>query len=69
MLVVFEVTNPMERAHTITKRQVKGEATEPKAILSGDDGFLRTAVRTEIQTALEAEMTEVLAAGRRVVSV
>ncbi|MEA2737606.1 MAG: hypothetical protein QOH05_913, partial [Acetobacteraceae bacterium] len=24
MLVMFEVTNPVERAHTMTKRQVKG---------------------------------------------
>jgi transposase-like protein len=64
MLVMFEVTNPVERAHTMTKRQVKGEATELKAILSGDDDFLRTAVRAAIQGALEAEMTEALGAER-----
>src|SRR5260370_31783107 len=64
MLVMFEVTNPVERAHPMTRRQVKGEATELKAILSGDDDFLRTAVRAAIQSALEAEMTEALAAER-----
>jgi putative transposase len=64
MLVMFEVTNPVERAHTMTRRQVKGEVTELKAILSGDDDFLRSAVRTAIQAALEAEMTEALAAER-----
>src|SRR5580698_1583329 len=64
MLVMFEVTNPVERAHTMTKRQVKSEATEIKAILSGDDDFIRSAVRTAIQAALEAEMTEALAAER-----
>jgi len=48
----------------MTKRQVKTEATEIKAILSGDDDFLRTAVRAAIQSALEAEMTEALAAER-----
>jgi hypothetical protein len=31
MLVVFEVTNPVERAHTMTKRHVKSEATELKS--------------------------------------
>ena len=48
----------------MTKRQVKGEPTDLKAILSGDDDFLRTAVRAAIQTALEAEMTEALSAER-----
>jgi len=49
----------------MTKRQVKGEASELKAILSGDDDFLRSAVRAAIQAALEAEMTEALSAERR----
>ncbi len=48
----------------MTKRQVRSKASELKAILSGDDDFLRTAVRTAIQAALEAEMTEALAAER-----
>src|SRR5580692_8412208 len=56
MLVMFNVTNPVERAHTMTKRQAKTEASEIKAIVSDDD-FLRTAVRAAIQSALEAEMT------------
>src|SRR3978361_75877 len=64
MLVMFEVTNPVERGHTMTKRQVKGEAGEIKAILSGDADFLRSAVKAAIQAALEAEMTEALAAER-----
>src|SRR3984957_2411736 len=33
-LVMFDVTNPVERAHTMTKRQVKSEVTTIKAILS-----------------------------------
>src|SRR5580704_6563720 len=64
MLVMFNVTNPVERAHTMTKRQAKTEASEIKAIVSGDDDFLRTAVRAAIQSALEAEMTQALAAER-----
>jgi hypothetical protein len=55
MLVMFDVTNPVKRAHTMTKRHVKGEATALKAILSEDDDFLRSAVRTAIQAALEAQ--------------
>ena len=64
MLVMFEFTNPVERAHTMTRRHVKGEASEIKAILSGDGDFLRSAVKAAIQAALEAEMTEALAADR-----
>ena len=52
MLVMFEVTNPVERAHTMTKRHVVSEATDLKAILSGDDDFLGTAVRAAIQPEL-----------------
>ena len=48
----------------MTRRHVKGEASEIKAILSGDGDFLRSAVKAAIQAALEAEMTEALAADR-----
>lgn len=64
MLVIFDVTNPVERAHTMAKRQVKGEGSEVKALLSEDDDFLRSAVKAAIQAALEAEMTQALAAER-----
>jgi transposase-like protein len=64
MLVMFDVTNPVERAHTMTKRHVKSEPSTLKAVLSEDDDFLRSAVKTAIQAALEAEMTEALAAER-----
>ena len=64
MLVMFEVTNPVERAHTMTKREGKSEGTDVKALISADEDFIRSAVRTAIQAALEAEMTEALAAER-----
>jgi putative transposase len=64
MLVMFKVTNPVERAHTMTRREGKGEGTDVKALVSADDAFIRSAVRTAIQAALEAEMTEALAAER-----
>jgi putative transposase len=64
MLVMFDVTNPMERAHPMAKRQSKDEASELKAMLSDDGDFLRSAVKAAIHAALEAEMTEALAAER-----
>lgn len=48
----------------MAKRQVKGEGSEVKALLSEDDDFLRSAVKAAIQAALEAEMTQALAAER-----
>ena len=64
MLVMFDVTNPVERAHTMTKREGKKSSPDIKALISADEDFLRSAVRTAIQAALEAEMTEALAAER-----
>lgn len=64
MLVMFEVTHPLEREQAMTKRQVKIEASDIKAALSEDGDFLRNAVKTAVQAALEAEMTEALAAER-----
>ena len=58
MLVMFEFTNPVERAHTMARREGKGGSSDIKALVSAD------AVRTAIQSALEAEMTEALAAER-----
>jgi putative transposase len=64
MLVMLNSPTLWRGAHTMTKRQVKHEAGEIKAMLSGDDDFLRSAVKAAIQAALEAEMTEALAAER-----
>jgi putative transposase len=46
------------------KRQGKIEASDMKALLSADGDFLRDAVKAAVQAALEAEMTEALAAER-----
>jgi putative transposase len=48
----------------MTKRQGKIEASDMKALLSADGDFLRDAVKAAVQAALEAEMTEALAAER-----
>ena len=48
----------------MTKRQARIEASDIKAILSEDGDFLRNAVKAAVQAALEAEMTDTLAAER-----
>src|SRR3984893_4964897 len=48
--------------HTMTKRQGKSGTIDIKALLRGDEEFLRALVRTALQEVLEAEMTEALGA-------
>jgi putative transposase len=64
MQVMSDVTNPVAREHTMTKVQGKGEVIDIKALLAGDAGFLRAAVKAAIESALEAEMTETLGAAK-----
>ena len=45
MLVMLQVTDPVERDHTMTKREGKGEVVDLKGLLSRDGEFLREAVR------------------------
>ena len=63
MLVMSDVTNPVAREHTMTKVQGKGEVIEIKALLAGDEEFLRAAVKAVIEAALESEMTEAVGGG------
>ena len=46
----------------MTKRQGKSGTIDVKALLAGDEEFLRALVRTALQEVLEAEMTEALGA-------
>ena len=46
----------------MTKRQGKTGTIDVKAVLAEDEEFLRALVRTALQEALEAEMTEALGA-------
>src|ERR1700682_51599 len=48
--------------HTMTKRQGKSGTIDIKALLRGDEEFLRALVRTALEEVLEAEMTEALGA-------
>src|SRR6202035_2484986 len=50
--------------HTMTTRKVKSGTIDVKALLAGDEEFLRALVRTALQEVLEAEMTEALALRR-----
>jgi putative transposase len=64
MRVMFDVTNPLQREHTMTGTKGKGEALDIKALLSADVDFLRSVVQSAVQAALEAEMTDALSADK-----
>src|SRR2546429_6501627 len=48
--------------HTMTNKKVKSGTIGVKALLAGDEEFLRALVRTALEEGLEAEMTEALGA-------
>src|SRR5512134_1569579 len=50
--------------HTMTEKKGKAEGVDVKALLAGDDTFIRTVVRTALQEVLEAEMTEAVGAAK-----
>jgi len=64
MLVMLQVTDPVERDHTMTKREEKGEVVGLKGLLSRDEDFVRSTVQALVQEALEAEMTEAIGAAK-----
>src|SRR5215475_1667956 len=64
MLVMLQVTDPVERDHTMTRREGKGEVVALKGLLLRDEEFVRSAVQSLVQEALEAEMTEAIGAAK-----
>jgi putative transposase len=62
MRVISEITDPDERKHTMTEKKGKAGGIDVKALLAGDDAFIRAVVRAALQEVLEAEMTEALSA-------
>jgi putative transposase len=64
MQVMIEVTNPLAREQTMTVKQGKAEVIAIKELLERDEDFVRSAVESFVQAALEAEMTDALAAGK-----
>jgi hypothetical protein len=63
MRVMFNVTDPDEREHTMTEKKGKAGGINVKALLAGDDAFIRAVVRAALQEVLEAEMSEAVGAG------
>jgi putative transposase len=64
MRVMFDVTDPHPRMHTMTKREGKTDPIDLKALLSADADFLRPMVEAIVQATLEAEMTEAVGAAK-----
>ena len=64
MRVIVKITDPDERKHTMTEKRGKAGGIDVKAVLAGDDEFIRTVVRAALQEVLEAEMTEAVGAGK-----
>src|SRR6266478_4851810 len=62
MRVISQSPDPLVRMHTMTERKGKSGTIDVKALLAGDEEFLRALVRTALQEVLEAEMTEALGA-------
>src|SRR5215470_14678299 len=62
MRVIAQSPGPLARMHTMTGKKVKSGTIDVKALLAGDEEFLRALVRTALQEVLEAEMTEALGA-------
>jgi transposase-like protein len=48
----------------MTERKSRPEGIDVKAVLAGDEAFIRTAVRAALQEVLEAEMTEAVGAAK-----
>ena len=62
MRVMFEVTNPVEREHTMTRKEAKAGVVDLKALLEREADYLRAMVQSIVQATLEAEMTEAIGA-------
>src|SRR5690242_7023373 len=62
MRVIGQSPDPLARMHTMTGKKVKSGTIDVKALLAGDEEFLRALVRTALEEVLEAEMTEALGA-------
>src|SRR6201981_3313615 len=62
MRVIWQSPDPLARMHTMTEKKGKSGIIDVKALLAGDEEFLRALVRTALQEVLEAEMSEALGA-------
>jgi hypothetical protein len=62
MRVMFDVTDPDRRMHTMTKFEGKASRNDLKGLLAQDSELLRTLMRTALQEVLEAEMADAISA-------
>src|SRR6266852_5240959 len=62
MVVMFDVTDRVEREHAMAKREVTPAQPDWKAVLASDEDGFRALLQTVVQEVLEAEMTEALQA-------
>ena len=62
MRVMCDVTNLVEREHTMTKRQARTGVVDLKVLLQRDEDYLRAMVQSVVQATLEAEMAEAIGA-------
>jgi transposase-like protein len=64
MRVMLNITDPVRRMHTMTKREGRPTLIDVKALLSEDPDYLRTMVQAIVQATLEAQMSEALQADK-----
>src|SRR5260221_8618365 len=62
MVVMFDVTDPVEREHAMANREATPARHDWKAVLTSDEDGFRALLQTVVQEVLEAEMTEALQA-------
>jgi len=62
MRVMSQSPDPLARMHTMTEKIRKSGTIDVKALLAGDEEFLRALVRTALEEVLEAEITDALGA-------
>src|SRR5215831_15655927 len=62
MRVMKQSPDPLARMHSMTERKGKSGTIDVKALLAGDEEFLRALMRTALQEVLEVEMAETLGA-------
>jgi hypothetical protein len=58
MRMISQSPDPLARMHTMTERKGKSGTIDVKALLAGDEEFLRALVRTALQEVLEVEMVQ-----------
>jgi putative transposase len=64
MRVMFGITNPVDREHTMTGKEAKPALVDLKALVEENGDYLRAMVQAVVQATLEAEMSEAIGAAK-----